>query len=164
MKIYNEEKTQVLNEYDLSLGYLKEEVRTFYQEEVVGRKEEGHYKTICEYPNGGKDVEWVVDVPVIQARPAGMVTENILIYIPYTQQELERQAKDKLIAEKQEEIYRLKDQLSSTDYKTMKWIEGKLTENEYQISCNERQNIRDQINLLDSEIEELSKVSNSVST
>lgn len=159
MKVYNEEKNQILNEYDLSLGYLKEDTLSFYQEEIIGREEKGHYKTIKEYASGGKDVEWVVDEEAIEARPAGIVTENILVYTPYTQQELERQAKDKLIAEKQDEILRLKDRLSSTDYKTMKWIEGKLTENEYKTSCNERQQIRDQINVLESEIEELGKVS-----
>ena len=89
MKVYNQDKTQILNEYDLEKGHLvsdkllKEILPA--QEEI---KEQGHYETIKEYENGGKDVKWVVDVEGHIARPETPVYENIQVYIPYTEEEI----------------------------------------------------------------------------
>ena len=89
MKVYNAEKTQLLTEYDLEKGYLVSDKMLIdilpAQEEIV---EQGHYETIREYPNGGKDVKWVVDVEGHIARPETPVYENIQLYIPYTEEEI----------------------------------------------------------------------------
>lgn len=55
---------------------------------VEGKPEDGHYKTVAEYPNGGKDVAWVVDVPGVAPRPAWDEYEDIQRYIPYTEEEI----------------------------------------------------------------------------
>jgi hypothetical protein len=88
MKVYNEEKTQILIEFDRDKGRLVEDkmlVEVLPAQEEV--KEQGHYETIKEYPNGGQDVKWVVDVEGIPAREETPVYEDILVYIPYTKEE-----------------------------------------------------------------------------
>lgn len=97
MKIYNEEKTQILNNPDLEKGYLRQDKIVSKivpaQEEV---KEQYHYETIREYENGGKDVKKVVDVPYQPSKPETYEYEDIQIYIPYTQKELNEQRKVKI--------------------------------------------------------------------
>ena len=76
---------------DLSLGRLEEEkLFVAHHEAVEEVPEAGHYKVIAEYPEtGGKDVEWVVDVPAVEAQEAWDEYEDILRYIPFTEEELE---------------------------------------------------------------------------
>ena len=87
--IYDETKTILLEKPDLTKGYLVADKRVKEilpaQEEI---KEQGHYETIKEYPNGGKDVKWVVDVKGQPARKETPVYEDIQVYIPYTEEEI----------------------------------------------------------------------------
>lgn len=89
MKVYNKDKTQILEYYDLGLGYLVSDTIEVSLPEVQGVEEQGHYEVIETYPNGGKDVEWVVDVAGVEYQPARTELEPIQIYIPYTEEELE---------------------------------------------------------------------------
>lgn len=50
---------------DLGLGYLTTKTAKLIWNYILESEEEGHYETIQEYPNGGKDVEWIVDVPEV---------------------------------------------------------------------------------------------------
>lgn len=50
---------------DLDLGYLTIKTAKLIWNYILESEEEGHYETIQEYPNGGKDVEWIVDVPEV---------------------------------------------------------------------------------------------------
>lgn len=78
-----------LTTVDESLGKLvEEEIFIAHHEAIEAVQEEGHYETIAEYPNGGKDVVWVVDVEGVQAQDAWDEYETILRYIPYTEEEL----------------------------------------------------------------------------
>lgn len=89
MKIYNKHKTQILDNPDLKKGWLKEDkivVKIIPATEEV--QEQGHYETIREYENGGKDIEWVVDVEGIPAKPETYEYEDILVYTLYTEEEL----------------------------------------------------------------------------
>lgn len=107
MKVYNEDKTKELQEYDLSKGYLK--LDKLFVKHYDAVEEQGHYETIKEYENGGKDVEWVVDVAGQEEHDE---YEDIQVYIPYTEKELAEQR-----------IYELKQKLANTD-----WIASKLAE------------------------------------
>ena len=101
MKIYNEEKTQILDNPDLTNGYLKQDkivIKTIPATEEV--KEQFHYVTIKEYENGGKDVEKVIDVEYQPSKPETYEYEDIQVYIPYTEEELT-----------QKEIYKLEARL-----------------------------------------------------
>ena len=75
---------------DLSLGHLeKESIFVKHHEAKVAVEEVGHYEVIAEYPEtGGKDVEWIIDVPGVIAGDAWEEYEEIMRYIPYTAEEL----------------------------------------------------------------------------
>lgn len=79
---------------DLKKGYLTEE-RLFvaHHEAVEAIAEEGHWETIAQYRNGGKDVEWVVDVTGVEAAEAWDEYEDIYRYIEYTEAELAETAR-----------------------------------------------------------------------
>ena len=88
-EIYNEQMERIENP-DLTLGYLKPGTRTEHHDAVEGVTEVWHYETIAEYPNGGRDIRKVVDVPGVEAKPAWDEEIPIQIYVPYTQEELDR--------------------------------------------------------------------------
>lgn len=89
MKVYNKEKTELLENYDLNLGRLVQDKIVVNEPEIQGVEEQGHYEVIETYPNGGKDVKWVIDVKGVEYKPATTYEEDVLIYVPYTQEELE---------------------------------------------------------------------------
>ena len=86
---YNENMERIENP-DLTLGYLRPGTHTVHHEAVEGVIEVWHYETVAEYPNGGKDIRRVVDVPGAAAKPAWDEEIAIQIYVPYTQEELDR--------------------------------------------------------------------------
>jgi len=141
MKVYNKEKTQVLEEYDLTKGHLLEDYIDLPEVQEV--KEQGHYETIKEYPNGGKDVKWVVDIKGVEYQPAKR--EKILVYTLYTSKELKDIANQKRISE-------LKQLLSSTDYQAIKYAEGELTDSEYTPIKQQRKAWREEINELEEQL------------
>ena len=118
-EIYNEQMELIENP-DLTLGYLKPSTRTEHHEAVEGVQEVWHYETVAEYPNGGKDIRKVVDVPGVAAQAALEEEIPIQIYVPYTQEELDRMEAernkptmaDRLIALEEENI-QLKEALSA---------------------------------------------------
>ena len=142
MKIYNQAKTEILENPDLTLGHLQEDTITHHHDKIEAVEEQGHWKTITEYPNGGKDVEWVVDVAGVEGHDAYDEIENIYVYIPYTKQEL-----DKINAEKR--ITELKRLLNETDYLAIKYAEGWISEQDYAPTKALRQSYRDEINELE---------------
>lgn len=88
MKIYDENNVELVSP-DLSLGYLVDDrILIKHHEAVTVVKEEGHWETVAEYPNGGKDVAWIVDVPAVKQTEAWDEYEDILRYIRYTEEEL----------------------------------------------------------------------------
>ena len=89
MEIYNE-AMELIENPDLMRGYLEDRTRTVHHDAVEGVTEVWHYETVAEYPNGGKDIRKVVDVPGVEAKPAWDEEIPIQIYVPYTQEELDR--------------------------------------------------------------------------
>lgn len=87
MRVFNQNKTQELTTYDLSKGRLVGDTIKTIIPVIEGQEEVGHYETVAEYPNGGKDVAWVVDKPYIEAQPEREETEQIQVYIPFTAEE-----------------------------------------------------------------------------
>lgn len=88
-EIYNEQMERIEHP-DLTLGYLRPGTRTEHHDAVEGVTEVWHYETVAEYPNGGKDIRKVVDVPGVEAQPAWDEEIPIQIYHQYTQEELDR--------------------------------------------------------------------------
>ena len=89
MKIYNKDKTLQLINPDLKLGRLIADTMRVHIGEVQTIPPIGHYEVVAEYENGGKDVKFVEDIAGTEYQPAQEYNEDILIYIPYTDAELE---------------------------------------------------------------------------
>ena len=83
MRIFNEDKTIELNNIDETKGYLKADKILLKHIDKV--EEEGHYETIKEYANGGKDIAYVIDKPAVEEQD---IYEDIQVFIPYTKNDL----------------------------------------------------------------------------
>lgn len=118
MKIYSEDKTKELKESDIDYnkGYLKNDVLETIIPSVKEVKEEGHYEVIKEYENGGKDVEWIIDVPGIKEQEEQLIKENIQVYVLFSDAELEEIENNKKVQE-------ARQYLKDTDYIANKIIE-----------------------------------------
>lgn len=139
MRVFNETKTIELKEYDLTKGYLKEDkLFIAHHSAVEAIEEQGHYEVTKVFPNGGKEAEWVIDVPGVEAKEAYDEYEDINVYIPYTEKQLA-----------QIEIAELKQKLTDTDYKAIKYAEGAMSAEEYAPTKALRQEWRDRINALE---------------
>lgn len=108
-EIYNEQMERIEHP-DLTLGYLRPGTRTEHHEAVEGVQEVWHYETIAEYPNGGKDIRKVVDVPGVEAKPAWDEEIQIQVYLPYTQDELDRMEAERNKPTTEERIQQLEAQ------------------------------------------------------
>ena len=146
MRVFNINKTEELKEYDLNLGHLESDTLVTHVEAVEGVEGKGHYKTVREYPNGGKDVEWVVDVPRVEAVEEHDEIEDILVFIPYTEAELTRMNLQK---EKSE----LEAWLKGHDYIGVKIATKRATVEEYANEIAEMTEKAERINEIDSILE-----------
>lgn len=151
MKIYNEDFSKILNEQDIdfSKGYLKNVEYTYFIEEQKEVKEIGHYIIVAEYPNGGKDIEWVIDKPGSPYIAAHYETEQVQQYILYSQQELDEINRSRWEREKEQKINYYKEKLKQTDYQTLKFIEGRITQEEFDFWKNIRESFRREIRKLE---------------
>lgn len=100
---------------DLTKGYLKPETRTIHHDSVAGVEEVSHYETIAEYPNGGKDVRKVVDVPGVAAKEAYDEEVEVLRYILYTADELAAQEKARKEAEEKAQLPTAEERLAALE-------------------------------------------------
>lgn len=148
MKVFNQDKTQELKDYDLNLGKLEQDKLITHINAVIGQEEQGHYEIVREYPNGGKDVEWVVDVPKVEAIEEHDETEDILVFIPYTEAEL---TKINLQIEKAQ----LETWLKEHDYIGTKIATGRATVEEYATEIEEMMEKAERINEIDRLLESL---------
>lgn len=86
-----------VNKHDLRKGYLKKERRFIkHHEAVEAVAEQGHWETVREYPGGGKDVAWVVDVVGVEGKEAWDEYEEVENFVEYTHEELAELAKTPL--------------------------------------------------------------------
>ena len=90
MKILDETGAVVENP-DLTLGYLTADTEEITHPAVDGVEEQWHWETVTEDPSGGRDVQRVVDVPGVPAKPAWTEQLPIKRYIRYTAEELAAQ-------------------------------------------------------------------------
>ena len=84
-------------------------------------------------------------------------TDDLMAVIDYvkTGAELLREETERKNEELRFQIYDLKAQLAATDYKTLKYAEGELSEEEYAETKELRKGLREQINQLESQIVEV---------
>ena len=138
MRIFDQ-NNNLLETVDESKGYLKRDsLFLCHHEAVEGTPPKGHYKTVKEYPNGGKDVVWVVDVPGVAAKEARDEYEDILRFIPFSAAQMA-----------QKRITELKENLRNTDYMILKVVEGAATLAEIAEAIKQRAAWRREINELE---------------
>ena len=103
MKILDETGAVVENP-DLTLGYLTASTEEITHPAVEGVEEQWHWETVTEYPNGGMDVQRVVDVLGVQAQEEWVEQVPIQKYIRYTAEELAAQEEARKKAEAWEKL------------------------------------------------------------
>lgn len=138
-RVFNQDKTQELEEYDLTAGKLvadklfvrhheavPEVVAKTVEEKVAAYQANGqsveqhngtYYLVVAQYPNGGKDIEEIFPTEAVPAQEAYDEYEDIYVYTPYTEQDLAAIAANKAISE-------AKAYLSKTDYIVLKIAEA----------------------------------------
>lgn len=112
MEIYNE-KMELIENPDLTKGRLERAFREEHHPAVEGVEEQWHYETVKEYPNGGKDVVRVVDVPGVEAVEAWTEQVPYAKYILYTTEELEQMEANKNRPTDADRIAALEEQLAA---------------------------------------------------
>lgn len=129
-----------IHDYDAEKGYtVQREILIAHHKAIAAAEEVGHWETTKVYPEtGGKEVEWVVDIPGVTAQEAWDEYETVLQFVPYSEAEL---------AEIQ--IAKLKKQLADTDYCVIKVAEGAATLADYADVIQQRATWRAEINRLE---------------
>ena len=111
MDMYDEQGNPV-TDFDPAKGRLEMQKRIHHHEAVEAVEEQGHWETVAEYPEmGGKDVQWVVDVPGVEAQEAWDEEETYWLYIPYTEEELAQMEADRNQPTPEERVKELEEAL-----------------------------------------------------
>lgn len=111
MDMYDEQGNPV-TDYNPAKGRLEQQKRMHHHEAVEAVEEQGHWETVAEYPEtGGKDVQWVVDAPGVEAREAWDEEETYWLYIPYTEEELAQMEADRNQPTPEERVKELEEVL-----------------------------------------------------
>lgn len=140
MKIYNEQKTQELNEteIDREKGYLKpDKIKTTHHDVIPAKtveeqiaeltaqgieiekyydntdKTDKFYRIVAVYESGGKDVVEIKEIPAVEAYDD---EEAIQVYVPYTETELKERADRKRGAELKAELVKVKEDIEQVEY------------------------------------------------
>ena len=114
MKILDETGAVVENP-DLTLGYLTGSTEEVTHPAVEGVEEQWHWETVTEYPGGGRDVRKVVDRPGVQAQEEWVEKVPIQKYIRYTAEELAAQEEERKKAEAREKLPERVDALETAN-------------------------------------------------
>lgn len=114
MKIIDSNGNSIENP-DLTKGYLKSETQTVHHDAVAAVEEVSHYETIAEYPNGGKDVRKVIDVPGVEARDAYDEEVEVQAYHHYTAAELAAQEEARKRAEQAAKLPTTEERLAALE-------------------------------------------------
>ena len=114
MKILDETGAVVENP-DLTLGYLTDDTEEITHPAVEGVEEQWHWETVTEYPNGGRDVQKIIDRPGVQAQEEWVEQVPIQKYVRYTAEELAAQEKERQKQEAKDKLPERVDALETAN-------------------------------------------------
>lgn len=140
-RIFDQDKTKEIAYNDIDwLNFTVEQDRLFveHHKAIEPVEEQFHYQVIATYPNGGQELEKVIDVPRVEPKEAYDEYEDILVLKPLSEVESALRKIDDY-----------KQKLFDTDYQAIKFAEGELTEEQYQSTKAQRQEWRNKINELE---------------
>ena len=121
MRIFNENKTQELNEEpDYGKGYLKHDKLFVAHHDATEAIAAVYEDRIVEEENGGISIYKDLVTHAVEEKDAWDEYEEIQVYVPYSENEL---------AER--EIAKLKEKLRETDYQAIKFAEGEMSLEDY---------------------------------
>ena len=104
MRIIDQNGNEIRNP-DFNYGYyIEETIIIAHHPAQPYIPEKWHYEVIAEYPNGGKEVEKIIDVPGQEAKDAWDEVENILRWYPYSEEEIEAKKKYPIIEDMSEAL------------------------------------------------------------
>ena len=103
MKILDETGAVVENP-DLTLGYLTDDTEEIIHPAVEGVEEQWHWETVAEYPSGGRDVQKIVDRAGVPAQEEWVEKVPIQKYVRYTAEELAAQEEARKKQEAKEKL------------------------------------------------------------
>ena len=108
MRILDQNDNEIQPEdVDYRLGKLSDDkIFVQHHDAVEAVEEQGHYETLQEYPNGGKDVEWQVDTLGVEAKEAWDEYEDIQRYTKFTDEELKANSEREALVIEQRETQR----------------------------------------------------------
>lgn len=89
MKVYDKTKSYELTVYDLEQGKLIPDKLFIAHHPEQAEIPAVKHREVKRFPNGGASAEWVIDVPAVPAKPAWDEYEDIMVYVPFTEAELE---------------------------------------------------------------------------
>ena len=88
MKVYNQEKTEIIENPDLEKGWLRDDKivsNVIPATEAIPEKFHYEYKV---YENGGRERFKIVDVEGVSAKPETYEYEDVKVFIPFTEEQL----------------------------------------------------------------------------
>ena len=89
MKVYDETKSYELTVYDLEQGRLIPDKLFIAHHPEQAEIPAVKHREVKRFPNGGASAEWVIDVPAVPAKPAWDEYEDIAVYVPFTEEQLQ---------------------------------------------------------------------------
>lgn len=89
MRVYDETKSYELTVYDLEQGKLITDKLFIAHHPEQAEIPAVKHREVKRFPNGGASAEWVIDVPAVPAKPAWDEYEDIMVYVPFTEADLE---------------------------------------------------------------------------
>lgn len=104
MKIIDENGIELKpGEVDLTLGRLVNDVEIVHHKAVEAVAKKSHFITIETYSNGSSEVDEIIDVAPVAAKPAWDETVPVQRYVRYTAEELAEQEKARREAQQRQE-------------------------------------------------------------
>lgn len=88
MRVFNQDKTKELKEYDLTKGWLNQDKLLIAHIDYKEGKLPKYHYDVKVYPNGGEDLIKVIDEEGEEEILEHDEFEDILVYIPFTEKEL----------------------------------------------------------------------------
>lgn len=89
MKVYDETKSYELTVYDLEQGKLIPDKLFIAHHPEQAEIPAVKHREVKRFPNGGASAEWVIDVPAVPAKPSWDEYEDIMVYVPFTAEQLQ---------------------------------------------------------------------------
>lgn len=89
MRVYDQTKSYELTVYDLEKGNIVADKLFIAHHPEQAEIPAVKHREVKRFPNGGASAEWVIDVPAVPAKPSWDEYEDIMVYVPYTAEQLQ---------------------------------------------------------------------------